>query len=469
MQLTDGQREALAYLARNELCRRSYRDYVEIVHRGQYQHFRHTELICKELQPIAEGKQRFIIIEMPPRHSKSMTVTESFPSYFIGRNPEKRVIIASYSDTLARKFGRRNRDKINEYGSSFFGVQLSQDNAASNNWSLEGRRGGLLATGIGGSITGEGADVLIIDDPFKNAEESKSKTIRDKVWDEWESTLSTRLHKGASVIVVMTRWNEDDIVGRLLTTSPHDWVRLRLPAIAEDADDLLEREPGEALCPELGFDEEWAKNKKIEVGSRTWAALFQQRPSPESGDIFNRKWWKYYKELPGRFDEVVQSWDCTFKDNKESDYVVGQVWGRLKADKYLIDQVRDRMNFPTTVQAIRNMTAKHPEANAKYIEDKANGSAVIQILSNDIPGIIPVTPDGGKVARASAVSPDIEAGNVYLPDPSIAPWVSDLVEEATAFPNGAHDDQVDSMTQAINQMHKPKEYAHILPPSLDGF
>lgn len=469
MKISDDQRRELATMAKRELSRRSYRDYVVYVHHGRYQHYRHTELICETLQRIAAGEQLFVIIEMPPRHGKSMTVTETFPSYFISRQPDKRVIAASYSDTLARKFGRRNREKVAEYGNELFGVQLSQDNAASNNWLLHEHRGGMLATGIGGSITGEGADVLIIDDPFKNAEEAKSKTIRDKVWDEWESTLSTRLHKGASVIVVMTRWNEDDIVGRLLATSPHDLVRLRLPAIAEDDDDLLGRDPGEALCPELGFDEEWAKNKKIEAGSRTWAALFQQRPSPESGDIFARKWWKYYKELPGRFDEVVQSWDCTFKDNKESDYVVGQVWGRIRADKYLIDQVRDRMNFPTTVQAIRNMTAKHPEANAKYIEDKANGSAVIQILSNEIPGIIPVTPDGGKVARASAVSPDVEAGNVYLPDPSIAPWVNDLVEEATAFPNGAHDDQVDSMTQAINQMHKPKEYTHILPPTLGGF
>lgn len=466
--ITPEMRKAIARQAEKELCQRSYYDYVERVHRGQYQHFRHTKLICDALQTVADGQQRYVMIEMPPRHGKSMTVTETFPSFFIAKNPEKRVIIASYSDTLARKFGRRNRDKVMEYGPSFFGVQLSQDNAASNNWSLAGHRGGLLATGIGGSITGEGADVLIIDDPFKNAEEANSKTIRDKVWDEWESTLSTRLHKGASVIVIMTRWHEDDIIGRLLEQSPRNWTRLRLPAIAEDEDDLLGRKPGEALCPELGFDEEWAKTKKKEVGSRTWAALFQQRPAPESGDIFDRKWWKYYKALPGHFQEVVQSWDCTFKDDKESDYVVGQVWGRLGADKYLIDQVRDRMNFPTTVQAIRAMAAKHPEANAKYIEDKANGSAVIQILTNEIPGIIAVTPDGGKVARASAISPDVEAGNVYLPDPGIAPWIGDFVEECTVFPNGAHDDQVDSMTQAINQMHKPKEYEHILPPMLGG-
>ncbi|MCO7177027.1 phage terminase large subunit [Sporolactobacillus kofuensis] len=454
MKITSDQRYAIAALAKKELCRRSYRDYVEFVHRGHYQHYRHTELICKELQPISDGKQRYIMIEMPPRHGKSMTVTESFPSFFVSKNPDKHVIVASYSDSLARKFGRRNREKVVEFGNDLFGVELSQANAASNNWSLSEHRGGMLSTGIGGSITGEGADLMIIDDPFKNAEEANSKTIRDKVWDEWESTLSTRLHKGASVIVIMTRWHEDDIIGRLLNNSPRKWIRLRLPAIAEDNDDLLNRKPGEALCPELGYDEEWAKNKKVEVGSRTWAALFQQRPSPESGNIFNRKWWNYYKSLPGSFEEIVESWDCTFKDNADNDYVVGHVWGRSGANKYLIDQVRDKMGFPATVQAIRNLTAKYPEAHAKYIEDKANGSAVIQTLQSEISGIIAVNPEGGKVARASAVSPDVEAGNVYLPDPSIAPWINDFVEEATVFPNGLHDDQVDAMTQAINQMNK---------------
>jgi hypothetical protein len=325
--LTTEQREAVAKLAKEELARRSFRDYVVHVHRGNYTHFRHTEFICEALEPIANGEQRFIMIEMPPRHGKSMTVTESFPSYFIARNPEKRVIAASYADSLARKFGRLNRMKVNEYGKRLFDVDISSVNAAQNNWGIEGKRGGMIATGIGGSITGEGADLLLIDDPFKNAEEANSPTIREKVWSEWESTLSTRLHKGGSVVVIMTRWHEDDLIGRLLERSPHKWERLRLPAIAEDEDDPLGREIDEPLCPELGFDEEWAENKKIEVGSRTWASLFQQRPSPAGGNIFNRHWWKFYmpEDLPRIWDKQAQSWDCTFKDSKTSDFVVGQV------------------------------------------------------------------------------------------------------------------------------------------------
>jgi predicted phage terminase large subunit-like protein len=456
--LTTEQREAVAKLAKQELARRSFRDYVVHVHRGTYTHFRHTEFICDALEPIANGKQRFIMIEMPPRHGKSMTVTESFPSYFIAKNPEKRVIAASYADSLARKFGRLNRMKLQEYGRPLFSVDISSVNAAQNNWGIEGKRGGMIATGIGGSITGEGADLLLIDDPFKNAEEANSSTIREKVWSEWESTLSTRLHKGGSVVVIMTRWHEDDLIGRLLERSPHKWERLRLPAIAEDEGDPLGREIDEPLCPELGFDEEWAENKKIEVGSRTWASLFQQRPSPAGGNIFNRHWWKFYmpEDLPRIWDKQTQSWDCTFKDSKTSDFVVGQVWGKKQANFFLLDQVRDRLNLPETMKAIRHLTEKWPNAKAKYVEDKANGPAVIQMLQDEISGLIPVNPEGGKEVRANAVSPLIEAGNVWLPHPSIAPWVNDFIEEATAFPNGKHDDMVDSATQALNKLQGAK-------------
>jgi predicted phage terminase large subunit-like protein len=150
-----------------------------------------------------------------------------------------------------------------------------------------------------------------------------------------------------------------------------------------------------------------------------------------------------------RIDELIQSWDCAFKDLETSDYVVGQVWGRLGADLVLIDQIRDRMDCPSTVRAVRQLSAQWPQCRAKLIEDKANGSAVIQMLAHEIPGILPVNPEGGKVARAAAVSPLIEAGNVYLPHPMYAPWVNDLIEECAAFPNGAHDDQVDAMTQAL--------------------
>jgi predicted phage terminase large subunit-like protein len=467
--LTDEQIEALSHEAKKELARRDYRDYVEYVHHGHYSHFKHTELICETLQRIANGEQLSVLIEMPPRHGKSMTVTETFPSYYLGRNPDKRVIAAAYSDGLATKFGRLNRNKFNEFSNELFDLKLSESNAATKDWGVEERRGGMIATGIGGSITGQGADLMIIDDPIKNMKEASSQLIRDNIWDEWEATLSTRLHDGASLIVIMTRWHEDDLIGRLLARSPRDWIRLRLPAISEDEGDLLGRRIGEALCPELGYNEKWAEDKKTEVGSRTWASLYQQRPAPAGGNIFKREWINFYVRtreqknewglsddvvvLPIHFDKVAQSWDCTFKDSESSDYVAGGVWARKKAQYFLFDVDHRRMGFADTMKAIRAMSDKWPKARSKYIEDKANGTAIIEMLKDEISGIVPVNPDGGKEARANAVSPLFEAGNVYLPHPNMCPWVEDLIEELVSFPNAAHDDLVDMTTQALNQLY----------------
>ncbi|MGW7932316.1 phage terminase large subunit [Staphylococcus xylosus] len=450
MNLSKEQLREIKIQAQTELARRYYSDYLAYVHHGNYSHFKHTKLICEYLQKIADGEQLNILIEMPPRHGKSMTVTESFPSYYLGKNPGKRVIATAYSDGLAEKFGRLNRNKFEEFSKSLFDLELSSDKNAAKNWCVSNHIGGMISTGIGGSITGEGADLLIIDDPIKNNESAQSITLRNKIWDEWETTLSTRLHDGASVIAIQTRWHEDDFIGRLLNKSPRKWIRLRLPAIAEDVDDLLNRKIGEPLCPELGFHSEWAQQKKKEVGSKTWASLFQQRPAPSEGNIFNRKWWQYYKELPYGITGLTISWDLTFKDADSSDFVVGQVWGRKGADKYLIDQVRDKMDFPTTISAVKSLSKKYPNARTKLIEDKANGPAVIATLKREISGIIPVNPEGGKVVRAQAVTPMIESGNVYLPENKS--FTQDLIEECASFPNGKNDDMVDAMTQALNHM-----------------
>ena len=446
--------EYIQYMAYNELCRRMYSEYLIRVHNGMYKPLRHTQYLADRLQAIADGEQKYIIVEMPPRHSKSMTITETFPSYFIGRNPNKRVIATAYSEGLARKFGRLNRNKLVEFGSEIFNIQMANDNSTATNWSVGDNAGGMVATGIGGSITGEGADLMIIDDPIKNNAEAQSETIRNKIWDEWETTLSTRLHKGASVIVVMTRWHEDDIVGRLLERSPYDWERIRMPAISEDDDDLLGREVGEPLSIELGFDERWAELKKQEVGSKTWNALYQQRPSASEGNIFKREWWQYYEQAPRKFDRMIISWDLTFKGNDSNDYVVGQVWIKKGADKYLVEQVRGQMDFPDTLQAVKTLARKYPKAREILIEDKANGPAVISSIQREVSGVIPIKPKESKVARAQSVTPQIESGNVFLP--KYAAFVDDLIEECASFPNSANDDQVDALSQALNRLVEEK-------------
>lgn len=446
-------------------ARRSYIRYCTHVHRGAWSAGPPHELITSRLEEVARGNIKRLMIWMPPQHGKSMMITETFPSYYLGKNPRDRAIIGSYNDTFAQKFGRKNRDKIAEFGNEVFGITLSKTKNSAASWDIEGRSGGMISVGIGGAATGEGAHLLIIDDPVKNREEADSKTMRDKVFDEYRSTFKTRVRPGGAIIIVMTRWHEDDLCGRLLNPdygNPDDWEIIRLPAEAE-AGDLLGRQEGEPLWPEGGFTADWLAQQRAAVGSYAYAGLYQQRPAPAEGGIFRRGWFNFYKVLPDRLSTQAQSWDCTFKDGDTSDFVAGHVWARKGADFYLIDRVHARMGITETMKSIQTLAAKHPKARAKYIEDAANGPAVIELLKKKVPGLIPVRPEGGKIVRAQAVSPYIEAGNVYLPDPSIAPWVHDFLEECYSFPNGAHDDDVDAMTQAINQL--ASKQAHSIPPA----
>lgn len=443
-----------------ELAKRSLIHFMEYDGEGQWKRAKHLELLTDTLQSVSEdtakGIPRRVIVTLPPRHGKSEVISKKFPAWHLGKNPEHEIIMGSYAADLALDHSRIARATFSKHGENLFEQTLARDSASVGRWGIEGHRGGLVAVGVGGPITGRGGHILLLDDPIKNAEEAHSMVIREKVWNWYTTTFYTRLAPGGSIVVVMTRWHEDDPVGRLLKQEEEakeagldyiPWEVINLPAIALE-DDLLGRKPGEALWPER-FDINALNETKRVLGSYSFGALYQQKPSPAEGNIFNRNWWKYYEQRPQFFDEVFQSWDCSFKDKDTSDFVVGQVWGRKGADKYLLDQVRDRMDLPATMKAIESLSSKWPQARAKYIEDKANGPAVIQMLKGKVSGLIEVNPEGGKVVRARAISPDVEAGNVYLPSPSIAPWVHDFVEECSAFPNGAFDDQVDAMSQAL--------------------
>ena len=437
-----------------EWARRKYLRYCQYVHRGTWVPGRHHELICDALDAVVRGEITRLMICMPPRHGKSMSVTETFPSYYLGRFPDKRVMEVSYNDTFAQKFGRKNREKIEEFGEALWGIRLSQVNHSASNWDLERRRGGMISVGFGGAATGEGADLMIIDDPVKNRQEADSQTMRDRIWDEYTATFSTRTHPGAAIIVIMTRWHEDDLCGRLLNPDVckvEDWTVLKLPAIAEDEDDLLGRKEGEPLWPEHGYDREWLENQKGKIGSYSFAGLYQQRPAPSEGGILKRSWFQFYDLLPEGGTQI-QSWDCTFKDGQNNDFVAGHVWQKTGANYYLVDRVHDHMGISDTMRAIRTLTAKHPRARAKLVEDKANGPAVIELLKKEISGLIPIDPQGGKVVRAQAIAPYAEAGNIFLPQPSVAPWIHDFLEECAAFPNAVHDDDVDAMSQGINYL-----------------
>lgn len=449
---SERERYAIASAAERELARRHYAEYVKYVHHGRWKHARHLDLVCNELENIMSGQTDRLMIFMPPRHGKSMTVTETFPSFYLGRQPQKRVIEISYSGDLAQQFGKKNRDKVQEYGPALFGHTISDVQATKTNWNIDNGIGGMISVGIGGSITGYGADLLIVDDPIKSRAEAESQTYREKLWAEYQSTVSTRLQAGGAVIIILTRWHEDDLAARLLNPEygkVENWKIISLPAICEDPEhDLLGRKRGEALWPQGHYDEAWAERQKAAVGTYTWSSLYMQTPTPSAGGMFKRSWWKHWQALPSGLFDYLQSWDCTFKDKGTSDFVVGQVWAREGANRYLLDQVRGRMSFTETLDAMRSLSRKWPQTTRKLVEDKANGTAVIEVLKKEIPGIVPVNPEGGKVARAHATTAVAEAGNVYIPSPEIAPWVHDWVEEMSSFPSGAHDDQVDCYSQA---------------------
>lgn len=414
-----------------------------------YQANWHHRLLAEKLMDLERGESGRLMVLMPPRHGKSELASVRFPAWFLGRRPESRVIATSYSARLAENFGRKVRDITADpkFSLVFKGVCLSGSSKAADRWETN-RGGGYIAAGVGGSITGMGGDLLIVDDPFKNQEDADSKNYRDKVWDWYQSTLYTRIEKGGRIVVILTRWHEDDLAGRLLAAGGEPWDVISFPAVAERDEQF--RKEGEPLWPEK-YGSEALMRIKAAVGTRVWNALYQQRPAPEDGAVFKKSWFRFYDTAP-EFDSMVQSWDMTFSGGDSSDYVVGQVWGIRGAGRYLVDQTRGRMDFMTAVRALRAMTEKYPQAKAKYIEDKANGPAVISALKSEIQGLIPVTPKGSKVSRAYAVTPMLEAGNVYLKRG--AGFSAELMEEAALFPSGKHDDMVDAMTQALTATEK---------------
>lgn len=459
---------ALLEIEEKHQAKTNYYEYIKYTHAGMYGYTRHGEYIANVLDEAINKRKRmlagevpvktqYIMLSVPPQHGKSMHVTETLPSYFLGHFPDEGVIEISYNSDFAEKFGGRNKDKVILHG-KLFDIEVAKDSQSKGEWSIvkDGKktRGGMMSRGVMSGVTGSSwGDLIIIDDPIKNREEANSETYRDKLWQEWQDSISTRIHPGAIVILINTRWHEDDLWGRLLDPSygkPLPWRVINLPLECDETHmekegNPLQRELGEPLWPNR-YGADFVEERKAYPTS--FNALYQGRPTSQEGNMLKRDWWQYYDALPLMASYLI-SVDAAFKDEDDSDYVVVQVWGRREADMYLVDQVRARMNFPATLQTIRNITKKYPQAGLKLVEDKANGSAIIATLHREIGGIVAVNPEGGKVARVNAVSAYIESKNVYLP--RSAEWVHDFVEEAASFPNGKNDDQVDAMSQALHR------------------
>ena len=451
--------DLLAELARRELARRYYSEYLAYSYGASWIRTKLSSYLAQRIQNFIETDTGhaydILIIECPPQHGKSMTVSESLPSWYLGKHPERNIILASYDSDFAERFCRKNKEKIKNVGRHLFGIEIGAIDRAGE-FELSNGKGRMISRGIMSGITGNPANLIIIDDPVKNQQEADSPAYRNRVWSEWQASLKSRLAAKGKVVVIMTPWTDDDLAARIIRSEKNVQLH-RLPVEAEE-NDPLGREVGQALCPELGKDDQWLADFKASYisdpqgGQRAWTALYQCSPRQEEGNIVQRNWFKYYdpdEDIP--FGTEMISVDASFKGDDSSDFVSIQVWGKRAQDYYLRYCLNKRLNFPDTVEAIKTIYRLFPRARTVLIEEAANGPAIIQTLQREM-FIIPVTPLGGKISRVNAISPAIESGHVFLPDPAKAPWVTDYIDQWVSFPNGKNDDMVDATSQALARM-----------------
>lgn len=402
----------------------------------------HVETIANRLERLESRKINRLMVAMPPRHGKSYLISQFFPTWYLGRHPEHEVIFASYSQDVASDFGRKVRNIMTDplYQRFFPRAAISEDSAAANRMNLIAG-GAYYAVGAGGPLTGRGANLIIIDDIHKNRQEADSEVVRKRIIEWWKSVVYTRLMPGGTVVMVQTRWRDDDLLGTVLSEQGQDWNLLSLPAISDD---------NKALWPER-YNFETLEEIKRTLGTRDFEALYQQRPTGVEGNIIKKSWIKYYDSAPTGLDQVIITADLSYKEGPDTDFTSIQAWGKKGANFYMLDHIHARMGFPDQITAIREMAKRHPQAWAKYVEAHANGQAVIDFLKNEIMGLIPIKPMTSKEARLAAVSPLFEAGNVYFPNPKMCTWVDRAVYEIVSFPSAAHDDIVDAAVYALSQ------------------
>lgn len=424
---------------------------------------------CAHLEAVSRGEVRFLVINQPPNTSKSVLVSVLWPVWDQLRNPTLRVAGISYDKGLSlRDAGKSLKLIQSDWFRARWGDRLSVVGSKPAEGNYKFVQGGTrFATSTLGGITGRHYDRIICDDLIKPKDVTGE--ILTKVAGVWNETIPSRLEpKTGALVLVMQRLHELDPTGIALKESHRAWVHIRFPMEYEPAEPCRTRWGGDRRTEEGELL--WASRfppSEIELqkaqGSRYYASQYQQRPVPEGGNIFQRVWFKFWipkgatlptvdgqdlRELPDRFMREANSWDCAFKGGEENDFVCGQAWGHAKPDFYLLEQDMKRRGFADTLKAILAMRKRRPRA-AVIVEDKANGPAVIETLRAKVPGIIAVDPEGGKEARANAVSHLPEGGNVWLPHPNLHPWVELLLRSLCTFPFAANDDDVDSLTQAL--------------------
>ena len=423
---------------------------------GQWQYAPHFKAIEDKLLDVASGKIKRLMVSMPPQHGKSTLISQYFTAWFLGRNPNKKVILSSYEANFAASWGRTSRGVLEDLGETVFGVKVNPNVASNINWEVTpefGIPGAMRTAGAGGPITGKGADLFIIDDPIKNHEDAQSQVLLQKVWDWYVTTVLTRMSPTGAIIIVMTRWSYEDICGKLLKAESEDWEVLSLPALAEE-NDPLGRKQGEPLWPER-YDGKYLEKIKKTQGSYWWEAMYQQRPTPAGGGLIKMEWFKRYGEVPANPDQIIISFDTAQKETEVNDYSVCGVWFIVNNNYYLVDLIRDRYTHPRLIALAKNIITKYSSMpykgiNAVLIEDKASGISLIQHLKEETSAnVIGINPENDKVIRMQNETPAIEAGRVFLPEAGKSHWLIDFEIELMSFPRSPHKDQVDMTSQFL--------------------
>jgi len=416
----------------------------------------HHQVMANAFERVARGELKRLIINMPPRHTKSEFASYLFPAWYLGQYPEKKIIQTAHTAELAVGFGRKVRNLIGQedFQTVFPGISLSSDSKAAGRWNTN-KRGDYFAIGVGGAVTGKGADVLVIDDPHSEQEAQMgayNPEVYDRVYEWYTSGPRQRLQPGGAIIIVMTRWSTRDLTGQIIKNSTQregsgEWEVIELPAILPS---------GNALWPEF-WELEELEALKAELPVSKWSAQYQQDPTSEEGALIKREWWREWEhEAPPQCEAIIQSWDTAFLKTQRSDYSACTTWGIFhhpddegvtRPNLILLDAYKEKLEFPDLKRAAYDKYWEW-EPDQMVVEKKASGAPLIfELRAMGIP-VTEFTPSRGqdKIARVNAVTDLFASGVIWTPNKR---WADELIEECAAFPSGDHDDLVDSTTQAL--------------------
>ena len=437
----------------------SEKTFHEIDNSQKFQRNWHLEVMADYLERCERGEIKRLIINLPPRSLKSLCISIAFPAWLLGRDPSRRIINVSYSSDLSNKWARDARAIMSTdwYQETFPHTRISQKKRSENEFETT-KNGYRLSTSIGGVLTGRGGSFIIIDDPLK-PQEALSQSRRSHVNEWFANTLYSRLDNKNTgcIVIVMQRLHIEDLVD--FVQRHEKWEVLNLPAIAEKDEEFIlsngkkfKRQAGDELNGALE-SKAILDSIKANIGSYNFSAQYQQQPLPESGNILKWPWFKVYDDIPRHKERnfVIQSWDTAMTEYDGSDYSVCITMREVDRTYYILDVFRERLDFPALVKKVKEKKSQfHP--NKIIVEDKGSGTGLIQQLKYDGVYAIPYKPEGSKADRMAVQSSIIEAGRVFIP--RHAPWLEDFKTEVIQFPHGRYDDQMDALSQALDNLNR---------------